>query len=309
MSNGEPLRFEMDRLLAYNDEAILAEIQRVANLIPSTRISRKAFDGLSRVSSSTVARRFGGWFEALQAAGLSDRYSGRSVSPKMRDQRSKVLTAEDIKQELRRIAGVVDRSTLTRSDILAHSEVMGERVILNRFGTWKAALEAAGLELTPRGRRWTDEDYFENLLQVWTHYGRAPRFAEMRFPPSRITPKGYASKFGTWGRAKQAFVDRVNSDLSAFDRSTPAPQSTIPEPTNSAFHPEDRAYVPLGLRYKVLRRDRFRCVTCGRSPATDLVCVLHVDHILAFARGGKTREDNLRTLCDECNLGKSDGWA
>jgi 5-methylcytosine-specific restriction endonuclease McrA len=59
----------------------------------------------------------------------------------------------------------------------------------------------------------------------------------------------------------------------------------------------------------VLRRDRFRCVTCGRSPATDLGCVLHVDHVVAFSREGKTREDNLRTLCDDCNLGKSDGDA
>jgi 5-methylcytosine-specific restriction endonuclease McrA len=29
-----------------------------------------------------------------------------------------------------------------------------------------------------------------------------------------------------------------------------------------------------------------------------------VDHIVAFSRGGKTREDNLRTLCADCNKGK-----
>ncbi|MGA3403370.1 MAG: HNH endonuclease [Acetobacteraceae bacterium] len=31
-------------------------------------------------------------------------------------------------------------------------------------------------------------------------------------------------------------------------------------------------------------------------------CFLHVDHILPWSRGGKTREDNLRTLCEICNV-------
>jgi 5-methylcytosine-specific restriction endonuclease McrA len=33
--------------------------------------------------------------------------------------------------------------------------------------------------------------------------------------------------------------------------------------------------------------------------------VLHVDHVVPLAAGGVTREDNLRTACEECNLGKA----
>jgi 5-methylcytosine-specific restriction endonuclease McrA len=32
--------------------------------------------------------------------------------------------------------------------------------------------------------------------------------------------------------------------------------------------------------------------------------VLHVDHVVPVAAGGTTNEDNLRTACEECNLGK-----
>ena len=66
----------------------------------------------------------------------------------------------------------------------------------------------------------------------------------------------------------------------------------------------DKREIRLGLRYAVLKRDRFRCVICGRSPATTLGVILHVDHIVAWSRGGKTVVENLRSTCEDCNLGK-----
>jgi len=69
--------------------------------------------------------------------------------------------------------------------------------------------------------------------------------------------------------------------------------------------PEDRREPSIGLQFKVLQRDRFRCQLCGQSPATDLGCRLHVDHIVAFSNGGKTTFENLQALCSRCNVGKS----
>ena len=60
------------------------------------------------------------------------------------------------------------------------------------------------------------------------------------------------------------------------------------------------------LRYKIFTRDNHRCTICGRS-ATDGI-TLHVDHIIPVSKGGKTVESNLRTLCNECNLGKSNSY-
>lgn len=58
------------------------------------------------------------------------------------------------------------------------------------------------------------------------------------------------------------------------------------------------------LRFDVMRRDGFRCKYCGRTEADGVK--LHVDHIKPVSKGGKTEMSNLQTLCDECNLGKSD---
>ena len=67
---------------------------------------------------------------------------------------------------------------------------------------------------------------------------------------------------------------------------------------------EERNKMTPGLRYKIMKRDGFRCVLCGRS-ANDGI-KLHVDHVIPVSRGGKTEESNLRTLCEECNMGKGD---
>lgn len=67
---------------------------------------------------------------------------------------------------------------------------------------------------------------------------------------------------------------------------------------------KERSKMTNAFRYKILKRDSFRCQICG-STAKDGV-KLHVDHIIPVSKGGKTIKNNLRTLCDRCNLGKSD---
>jgi hypothetical protein len=299
------IRFELDRLVSYDDASLLEEVRRVAALVPGRTLTRTEFDRHARVDSSTIVRRLGGWQDALKQAGMADRYSGRTVSDSMRVQRAKNLTDEELLDELRQVAAALGKQVLTREEFREGSRGVSSSAIDRRFGSWSEGLRLAGLELSPLGRRWTDDDYFENLLTVWTHHGRAPRYREMNEPPSLITGGAYEAKFGTWGRAKAAFVERVNSDLSRRKKTAARPtgeQLTLPD-TKSPRR-EDGRSPSLGLRYKVLSRDHFRCVTCGRSPATTLSVKLHVDHILPVAAGGKTVEENLRALCADCNLGK-----
>ena len=61
--------------------------------------------------------------------------------------------------------------------------------------------------------------------------------------------------------------------------------------------------IPLGMRYKVFKKDNFKCVACGKN-AND-GAKLHVDHKIPFSLGGLTELNNLQTLCSECNLSKS----
>jgi 5-methylcytosine-specific restriction endonuclease McrA len=54
------------------------------------------------------------------------------------------------------------------------------------------------------------------------------------------------------------------------------------------------------LRLKILHRDGYSCQMCGAEGN-------HVDHIIprhAFGEGNADIEDNLQTLCKNCNLSK-----
>lgn len=54
-------------------------------------------------------------------------------------------------------------------------------------------------------------------------------------------------------------------------------------------------------RFDVFKRDLFTCQYCGAHPPGVL---LHVDHVIAVANGGRNDRDNLVTSCEPCNLGK-----
>jgi 5-methylcytosine-specific restriction endonuclease McrA len=60
------------------------------------------------------------------------------------------------------------------------------------------------------------------------------------------------------------------------------------------------------LRARVLFRDGSRCQMCGANPATDEAVRLEVDHKVPLRLGGTNEEDNLWTLCRNCNQGKRD---
>jgi hypothetical protein len=55
------------------------------------------------------------------------------------------------------------------------------------------------------------------------------------------------------------------------------------------------------VRYRVMERDKFKCVLCGATAKDDL---LELDHIVAVSDGGGNEESNLRVLCYHCNVGR-----
>lgn len=57
------------------------------------------------------------------------------------------------------------------------------------------------------------------------------------------------------------------------------------------------------LRMKVLKRDGYRCVVCGRRPADYVDLELHAHHVIPWRMHGPTAEDNLVTLCSTCHKG------
>ena len=49
---------------------------------------------------------------------------------------------------------------------------------------------------------------------------------------------------------------------------------------------------------------QLKCAICGKNLSSKSEC--HFDHILAYAKGGKSTLDNCQILCTDCNLAKSD---
>ena len=230
-------RYEINFLEEYTDEALLAELRRIAALLPSgQRLTQATYGKLSgRASRVTFLRRFGGWKQALEKAGLDHLHGGY---PQLTSQLA-------------------------------------------------------------------DGECFENLASVWTHYGRPPQYREMFCAPSTIQGKTYVTRWGTWRKALKAFADWANSEASS-EPTVASAQPTV-EVTPTAQKPRTEAAcreVRPGLRFKVFMRDKFRCLACGRSPATHLNIVLHADHIVSVFDGGRTTLENLQALCQDCNLGK-----
>ena len=59
--------------------------------------------------------------------------------------------------------------------------------------------------------------------------------------------------------------------------------------------------ISASVRFEVFRRDNFTCQYCGRSAPE---VKLQVDHVIPFSTGGSNNISNLRTACQECNIGK-----
>lgn len=66
---------------------------------------------------------------------------------------------------------------------------------------------------------------------------------------------------------------------------------------------QERKIMNDDIRYNVLKRDNYSCQICGATAKDG--AKLHVDHIIPVSKGGKTVMKNLQTLCERCNIGKS----
>jgi len=63
-----------------------------------------------------------------------------------------------------------------------------------------------------------------------------------------------------------------------------------------------RIRIPVEVKKYVFQRDKYQCQSCGK---TALETDLTIDHIIPLSRGGQNDISNLQTLCNTCNLKKT----
>jgi 5-methylcytosine-specific restriction endonuclease McrA len=305
-SNRSAQRFEANFLADRSQEGLLKELRRVAGLTHGRPLTKKIFDEHAKVSTNVLCRTFGGWAAALRAAGLDVRVSKVNVTAKMREQSGRRATDQELIEAIQAVARNLGKTSITVNEFNDGSS-FSAAVLRSRFGSWPKALNIAGLSTTKSGKRYSDLECFENLANVWSHYGRQPQHDDMRWPPSIVGSKAYVSRWKTWRGAILAFVQWANDDKVLQAEIATSNDVKPTRVQRKTAQPErDQRRVPLRLQFKVFHRDSFRCVACGRSPATHLGTVLHADHIIPWVKGGKTEITNLQTLCGHCNLGKGD---
>lgn len=273
------------------DDELLGDLCTVANKLAVASLTRALYDEHGRFSSATLAKRFGSWNLALQMAGLV---------PALEQS----VTREKLIADIQRIASSLGTSKLTRAEYNKLG-TYSDGVIYRVFGTWKSAVTASGLE-PGWNTHITDEELFENLERIWRYLGRQPRIREVSSPLSKFSADTYVSRYGGWRRALEAFVSAIE------EKSEPEPQLDPGPPTaanaSAAFARAHRTARTANwrLRFLTLRRDGFRCKACGRSPANEPGVELEVDHVIPWSDGGETLLENLQSLCEKCNGGKSD---
>jgi len=169
--------------------------------------------------------------------------------------------------------------------------------VRRRFGTWNNALELAGLKIQKIPFIHT-ECLMQNLKQVWDLLGRQPLIREMKPPESMYSVNTYVKRFGSWQKALKAFVK--------YQQATHRGKKPVLKATFRNIKSSSKKYlrVNLAMRYKILKRDNFKCRLCGASPAITPGLILHVDHIIPVVKNGETAPENLQTLCSDCNYGK-----
>jgi hypothetical protein len=201
------------------------------------------------------------------------------------------VSESELLADMRRVAETIGANFLSMETYSRHG-IYHPATPKRRFGSWNNALKAAGLELNNE-HNVADERLFENLMRVWEHYGRQPRLEELNRPPSIISGATYQRRFRSWFKALTWFVACANAE------GAKQPKSRHVEESRTSRAPS------LRLRFRILKRNNFTCQACGASPALTPGLTLHVDHVKAWSLGGETTEDNLQTLCEKCNLGKS----
>ncbi len=173
--------------------------------------------------------------------------------------------------------------------------------ISRRFGTWNIALEKARLKIVFNANI-SEKDLFENLEDVWIKLGHQPQRRDMKQPLSKYSERGYISKFGSWRKALESFVEFVNNTYEE-EASIEEDNSEFIDNPKVEYKHKTKRQPSERLKVQVLMRDGNKCRLCG---ITVTGINIHFDHIQPWSKGGETVVENLQVLCEAHNLVKGD---
>src|SRR5665213_3845692 len=141
-----------DALPVYSDAEVIADLTRVSDSSPNEPFTMLFYSTCGRYSPSYIKRRFGGWREALVAAGIGSRFVGPPTTERMKSQPGRAMSDEAILARIREVSEQLGKAPLAGADIQANSEIT-QNLMYRRFGSVSSALRQAGVEQVSHGRR------------------------------------------------------------------------------------------------------------------------------------------------------------
>lgn len=159
-------RPEIDFLIEYNDQSMLAELRRIAEARGSDTVTKADIKNIGRVSHSALVRRFGSLRHALTLAGLR---SSRFM--KATDEELLGIVVDLWQQTLEK-----EGRTPRQDDLEKYGFPISSDTITRRFGGWRRALAKAHESIN---EELIDKEHSES--QVETHRRRVALSLRKRF--------------------------------------------------------------------------------------------------------------------------------
>ena len=171
---------------------LVEELQRLGDeLGKSPTVEAMNTDG--KYWASTYKRRFGSWSAALTEAGFEP------ADARMEDQ----ISHEDLLTAIERLAVEVDGPPTFQD--MDDRGAYAARTYVNRFGSWNAAVEAAGFEPRSSGRV-DDAELLADLRRLRETLGRKPTSTDVR-EHGQYGLATYQRRFGSWSAALDAALE------------------------------------------------------------------------------------------------------
>ena len=198
------------------------ELHRLREALGHVPLSRE-MDEVGAYSRATYQKRFGSWTNALvtlfddieSADGLDPRQAGdkNATSPRDLPERFQQHTDEALIEEVRRLAEYHDPPRVR--DVREHSD-RAVKTYYRRFGSWTAALEAAGFEAAAAGggrsNRISTDELVVDLHRLRDELGDRPTSTDVA-DSGAYGLATYQRRFGSWSAAAAVAFD--GSDAAA----------------------------------------------------------------------------------------------
>lgn len=294
------------------DEELLTDIKRVAKSLNKNPLTQRDYKKQGKYGTNTIRRRFGSWNKAIELCGMQANIY--QLSAALGSHEHQTVDTSELLEDIKRVADLLNKESINSREYNDYG-IYSRGTCFSRFSTWSEALKQAGLKPYKHvsEKRIDDEDLLKEIERIWIKLGRQPTTSDIKAGISNYSLHAYAEHFGGWRGALQAFVEYIeetNNDGQTFEEFPADMKDTkaesIPYKETERIRHKTPRDVNYRLRFKIMRRDNFKCCICGNSPAKDPTIELHIDHIIPWAKGGETVLENLQTLCSICNLGKND---